>query len=55
MTQYFVTLNFRKSNLIEISIPYVAFGNTYEEAIESIRLLAQDRINKMGGEIISIY
>lgn len=51
---YYITLNFLKDNAIQIAIPYVAFGNTYEEAVESIRLLAEQRILIMGGSIISI-
>jgi hypothetical protein len=51
---YNITLNFLKDNVIPIAIDYVAFGSTYEEAVESVRLLAEERISIMGGSIISI-
>ena len=51
---YYITLNFLKDNVIPIAIPYVAIANTYAEAVESIRLIAEERISIMGGSIISI-
>jgi hypothetical protein len=54
MNTFYITLNYKKSNLVEISLPYITFADTYEQAIESIMLLAQERVSIMGGEIISI-
>lgn len=43
-----------QSNTKTTEFPYVVYANSYEEAIALVEADANDRIQKMGGTIISI-
>jgi len=44
----------KADGVAQIKFQYVAYANSYEEAIEQVQVEANKRLEKMGGTIISI-
>lgn len=51
---YNIIFKYLKKNNTESDFPYIVYANSYEEAVAIVQVLADDRITKLGGSIISI-
>jgi hypothetical protein len=44
----------KADGVTQVIFPYVAYTNSYQEAVEQVKVEANKRLEKMGGTIISI-
>jgi len=44
----------KADGVTQVTFLYVAYANSYEEAIEQVQLEANKRLEKIGGTIVSI-
>jgi len=44
----------KNDGITQTTLHYVAYANSYQEAIEQVQVEANKRLQKMGGTIISI-
>lgn len=51
---YNINFIYLRTNNKEMNFPYIVFANSYEEAVAWVQTQADDRVQKLGGSIISI-
>jgi hypothetical protein len=44
----------KNDGVTQVTFQYVAYTNSYEEAIEQVQVEANKRLEKMGGTVVSI-
>jgi len=44
----------KADGVTQVTFQYIAYTNSYEEAIEQVQVQANKRLEKMGGTIVSI-